>query len=76
MMVAFSAIFNKRDNFCDYLLAFLHMKSILKMVILTKERIFFKGEYFFYSKPHFLEGRQSNFGTMAAIESVSIFQLC
>ena len=34
-----SSILYKRDNFCDFLFAFLHTKTLLKWDLLLKERI-------------------------------------
>ena len=41
----YSAILYKGDNFCAFLFAFLHTKSLLKRGLLWKEQICFKGEY-------------------------------
>ena len=43
----FSAIFYKEDNYCDFLFAFLHTKSVLKRVFSKKERMWPQGKQFF-----------------------------
>ena len=40
----FFTMLYKADNFCDFLFAFLHTKSLLKNVLLQNERICFKGK--------------------------------
>ena len=69
----FFAIFDKADNFCDSLFAFLLAMHVLKGVCFKRKEFAPKGSKFFpFRVDPFSEGRQSNFDRVVSPESVSI----
>ena len=75
-----SVNFNKGDNFCVFLFAFLHNKSLLKRVkwIYSKRKEFAPSgsKFFSFREDPYSEGSQNNFERFVSLENVSIPLRC
>ena len=69
----FSVIFNKGDNFCDIMLAFLYPNPLLKVVNSKRREFTPKGsKLFFFRVDPFQKGGQNNFDSDTSPEIVPI----
>ena len=72
-MFFFPGIFYKGHNFCNFMFAFLHTKSLLKEVYTKKKTFASKGNKFFHFKVDpFSEGRQNNLDRVITPENDSV----